>query len=320
MPYDATVYRILIASPSDVFEERNVISDLIISWNSTSLNNIVMLPVKWETHSVPEMGDRPQAIINRQIVVNSDILIGIFWTRIGTNTGVSESGTVEEIDEFIKSGKPVMLYFSNREVNPGNIDIQQYEKLRLFKAKCESMGLIDNFLSIEDLKEKIYRHITSFANKIGLRVSGSESSINDNLSERLKDFKSQASQIIFGIKDEWNAERDSEPYSIDLGKELIYNLGLVIIKLKNSFRDIISDKIAIRIDDTIKQTRILQKHEVSLDGVSYNEFWINGTSLINEFLDVVNSIDESQNSEENNKIDKAIKTYLEKNPIVAKFA
>jgi len=59
------------------------------------------------------MGDRPQAILNKQLGEISNILIGIFWTRLGTHTGQAESGTVEEIEEFMKAGKPVLLYFSN---------------------------------------------------------------------------------------------------------------------------------------------------------------------------------------------------------------
>ncbi len=47
------------------------------------------------------MGDRPQGIINEQLVNNCDIFIGIFWGRLGTRTGKTESGSVEEIEKFI---------------------------------------------------------------------------------------------------------------------------------------------------------------------------------------------------------------------------
>lgn len=95
MSYQATVYRIFIASPSDVVEEREVIPKVIHSWNAAnSLYHKVMLePVKSETHATPEMGDRAQAIINKQLVEKCDILIGVFRTRLGTPTGEAESGT-----------------------------------------------------------------------------------------------------------------------------------------------------------------------------------------------------------------------------------
>jgi hypothetical protein len=39
----------------------------------------------------------------------------MFWTKLGTATGVAASGTVEEIDRFVAAGKPAMLYFSPAE-------------------------------------------------------------------------------------------------------------------------------------------------------------------------------------------------------------
>ena len=50
------------------------------------------------------MGERAQAIINRQIVKDSDLVVAIFWTRIGTPTGVAQSGMIEEIEEHYWRG------------------------------------------------------------------------------------------------------------------------------------------------------------------------------------------------------------------------
>jgi hypothetical protein len=103
MPRNATIYRVLIASPSDVFEEREAARNVIYNWNASHSANMSIMfePVLWETHVTPELGDRSQSIINRQIVDDSDILIGMFWTRVGTPTGTFESGTVDEIELYI---------------------------------------------------------------------------------------------------------------------------------------------------------------------------------------------------------------------------
>ena len=61
-----------------------------------------------------EMGDArgaavrnsPQAVLNHQLVQKSDMLVGMFWTKLGTGTGVAESGTVEEIDQFVSAARP----------------------------------------------------------------------------------------------------------------------------------------------------------------------------------------------------------------------
>jgi hypothetical protein len=132
MPFDAKVFRVLIASPGDVREERNVIPEIINEWNAVSAEQAksILMPVKWETHSAPLLGNRSQAIINEQFVKDCDLLVGVFWTRIGTHTGLSVSGTAEEIEQFVAQNKPVMLYFSQLPVEPEKLEIDQFTVLR----------------------------------------------------------------------------------------------------------------------------------------------------------------------------------------------
>lgn len=161
MSYESTVYRILIASPSDVDEEREVASRIIQDWNDLHSFNkkIVLLPVKWETHSVPTFGLRPQDAINKQIVDDCDMLIGFFWTKIGTPTGEDISGTVEEIKRVSKAGKPIMLYFSKRGKDPSQIDIKQLDSLIKFKEEVYKVALVENYISIVDFRDKLSRQI-----------------------------------------------------------------------------------------------------------------------------------------------------------------
>jgi hypothetical protein len=124
VPFSSTTFQILIASPSDMPEARQAALEVIVEWNALNAvaEGLVLLPVMWETHATPEMGGRPQAAINRQIVDTCDLLIGMFWTRFGTSTGVAESGTVEEIERFITAEKSAMLYFSRIPIDPSKID------------------------------------------------------------------------------------------------------------------------------------------------------------------------------------------------------
>jgi hypothetical protein len=77
----ARVLNILIASPSDVSEERDIVEKIIHEWNATHFlqSGMLLHPIRWETHAYPASGDRPQAIINRQIVKSGDILNRDFW-------------------------------------------------------------------------------------------------------------------------------------------------------------------------------------------------------------------------------------------------
>ena len=161
MSYSATVYKVMIASPSDVSAERSIVRELLSEWNVVHADSkkAVLLPIGWETHSVPEMGGRPQEIINKQILKDCDLLVGVFWTRIGTATGEYASGTVEEIEEHIKTGKPTMLYFSSAPVVPESIDAEQFRALGEFKKSCQSRGLYESYTDLNDFRSKLYRQL-----------------------------------------------------------------------------------------------------------------------------------------------------------------
>lgn len=161
MPFTAEIYRVLIASPSDLAEERVCAVAAITDWNAQhSLSEgVVLLPVLWETHAVPATGVRPQEAINRSLVAVSDILLGLFWTKLGTSTGVAESGTVEEIDQFVTAGKPALLYFSGRPVDPGSINLEQHRRLRAFQEDTYRKALVGSFSSLDHLREVLTRDL-----------------------------------------------------------------------------------------------------------------------------------------------------------------
>lgn len=162
MAYSATVFHVLIASPSDVNEEREAIAQTLHDWNSLNSQETgkVLLPVRWESHSAPAMGERPQGIINNQVVRDCDMLIGSFWTRLGSPTGVEDSGTVEEIKHFLKSQKPVMLYYSKKPIDMDEADLEQVQKLKEFKKSIRDKGIQEQYCNVDELKQKLIRQLT----------------------------------------------------------------------------------------------------------------------------------------------------------------
>jgi hypothetical protein len=161
MAYDSRVYRILIASPSDVEEEREIAVKVIQEWNDlySYSRKVALLPLRWETHTAPDYGTRPQEVINRAIVDECDLLVGIFWTRLGSPTGAADSGTLEEIERVGKAGKPIMLYFSKVEIDPDRIDIEQIEKLKEFKEKSYPKGLVENYRKVIEFRDKFSKQL-----------------------------------------------------------------------------------------------------------------------------------------------------------------
>lgn len=167
MSYRANIYNVMIASPSDVTQERELTRKIIHEWNyvNSMKEKIALIPLGWETHSSPEMGDPAQKIINRQVLEHSDLLIGIFWTRLGTPTNDFKSGTVEEIEEHIAKKKPTMLYFSTAPASPETIDQKQIDELKKFRTECESRGLIEKYNSLADFYTKFSRHLAQKINE-----------------------------------------------------------------------------------------------------------------------------------------------------------
>lgn len=159
MAYAAKVLEVMIASPGDVVAERQVIREVLNDWNILHgrSRKAMLVPVGWETHSAPELSGRPQQMINDRLLVHCDLLVGIFWTRLGSPTGAAASGTVEEIEEHIRAGKPAMLYFSRAPIMPDNLDQEQYAKLKEFKAWAMPKGLVAEFDSSDDFRDKFRR-------------------------------------------------------------------------------------------------------------------------------------------------------------------
>jgi hypothetical protein len=159
--YKARVFEVLIASPSDVASERRIIRDVVSEWNAVNAKDrhIVLMAIGWETHATPEMGDRPQAVINKQLLKDADLLIAAFWTRIGSPTGVAASGTVEEIEEHIRAGRPAMIYFSAAPVRMDSTDQEQYSALKAFKQSLRERGLIEEYEDLSEFRAKLTRQL-----------------------------------------------------------------------------------------------------------------------------------------------------------------
>ena len=230
MAYSATVIPVMIASPGDVSEERNLIRDIIHEWNdihSMQMNSVLM-PVGWETHSSPDLGGRPQALINKNVLEMCDLLVGVFWTRIGTPTGEAESGTAEEIRKHVEAGKPAMVYFSTSPVAPESLDPDQYKALTDFKDWCKGQGLIDEYDNLAAFSEKFRRQVQIVIRdndylKGLAKTTGTESSPL-NLGQ-IDPRRAVTETIIEGVEDSIQLSNESRKLIVEASKD---KSGLII--------------------------------------------------------------------------------------------
>lgn len=157
--FTAEVLTVLVASPTDVPDQRDVVEREIHRWNSSGRARraaLVMLPVRWETDAVALMGGDGQQVINQQLVDEADIIIAIFHARLGTATPRSVSGTDEEIERARTRGVPVHVYIDDRLV-PRNHDAAQLKALRAYEKRLQGEGLIGHFVSEQELVDQVGR-------------------------------------------------------------------------------------------------------------------------------------------------------------------
>ncbi|BCW05647.1 DUF4062 domain-containing protein [Arthrobacter sp. NtRootA1] len=160
MTYPANVLSVMIASPSDLPQARDAVEEAIRSWNVAHSRNrqIVLLPWRWEDNAVPTLGNRPQALINAQGVDQSDIVIALFGSRLGSPTGEAISGTVEEIERAEQQGKHVHVYFSNGPL-PNDVNVEQLGAVREFKNALLKKGLLGEFSTPNELSHEVWKAI-----------------------------------------------------------------------------------------------------------------------------------------------------------------
>ena len=168
MPEQVLLFRVFVGSPSDVVEEHEIIRGQIEQWNRDHgpLTRARVEYINWRTHSHPEAGDRPQALLNKQVVDKSDIVVGIFNARFGSPTGEADSGTEEEIQRSIKKKKPVMVYFANLPQPRRRKDRDEFVKVEKFKQKLGKDAIYYSYTDVDVFEEAFRQHLAAAMNDL----------------------------------------------------------------------------------------------------------------------------------------------------------
>jgi len=168
-------YSVLISCPTDIKDEISIVNEVVNQWgeiNNKSLNCTVTVS-HWSVDSYPESGERAQQLVNRQIVTDADIIVGIFWSHFGTSTGLARSGTEEELRLGLKLEKDIMLYFSEIPIPNHLINKDELIKINLFKEEYKSIGVYWTFNSLENFKSVFTRHFGLVMEQIIYRTPSS---------------------------------------------------------------------------------------------------------------------------------------------------
>lgn len=254
--FTANVYRIMIGCPGDVQEEVKIAKEVINHWTSihAEQNHMVLLPIDWIANSYPEHGAHPQKILNKQLSDRSDLLIAIFGSRLGTPTDTSLSGTIEEIEEHLKVGKPVMILF--RRLNDiSNTSAEELSKLELFKKSIKDKGLYREYTSQNEFEK-------TFLNAIELFLSDhwQEEAIVPKETEHKVEFSDKEIELLKS----WIATDNPETHSVKCIGGTVFFFGNLQCEVTSGrelvkYNDFLSRLLQVGF---IEQTRVTRSGDV----------------------------------------------------------
>lgn len=284
MPYDATVFRVLIGGPGDTREFKDSAYRIINEWNAihSEARGLILLPIRWELDSRPQYGSHPQTIINDQLVDRCDAMIAVFRDHLGTPTESNVSGTVEEFERVHKAGKPVFIYLYEGPPDREKARTDSFRLLEEFKRETRQRGLHQEFTDLPTFENRVTAHIAHLGNQF---------SDSESYPVRQVTVQRTASQELDSVvrrhQQAWQAEEMSEPNGIADGVALLRGLRdeLTAMELRpeNAAVSLQPHLVAIaaRINKIIRHKLLFDD-----DGESFRQFWSGG----NEIFDHLNLV------------------------------
>lgn len=227
MSHPATVYDLLISSPSDVLFLKKAIDGAVEEFNNKiGLDYNALVKVKhWTEDSFPESGGKPQALLNKQFVDDCDFCVAIFGNRFGTPTEEYGSGTEEEIEKMLLQKKQVFLYFYIMKADPATFDEEQYKKVQEYKDKYKkNKGIYWDIESEEHLRKQFLGDLTKYFKYLKKHTSGTMSTPMPNLIISSRDLTANGLALhhtSYQFSKEVDKKRDAALETINKIKEII---------------------------------------------------------------------------------------------------
>ncbi|WP_265574928.1 hypothetical protein [Clostridium botulinum] len=270
-----TIYDLLLSCPGDVIDLKKIVKECVDEFNRSygNTNNIKIEVKHWSTDSYPQSGGSPQELLNNQFIHKCDACIALFANKFGTPTDRYGSGTEEEIEDMISSGKQVFLYFIERPVDSSKIDIEQLTKVRNFREKYSGQGIYWIIKNDEEFRKGFLNHLTLYFSKL---ISKPTSSRLTEPAPRLELVMSDGTanaKIEYSNFHNGKMLREKE----QIIYELIQKIKKIEIcdnfKLKKAFDEYISREIQDnKSEDKNKNIALNQLREISSTAKVFNNF------------------------------------------------
>lgn len=218
MAQNVTLYNLLISCPGDVKEEVVLIEAAVEEFNELYAEplGITIKTRHWSKSSYAQSGGKPQALLNEQFVNKCDAAVAIFWTRFGSPTDEYGSGTEEEIEIMLQSGKQVFMYFSDKHIPPSKMNVDGYEKIQAFRDKYKDRGIYFTYSSDEEFKKMFFAHLSMYFL--------SEKRVNEAVNEHRSELK------LLGIDQDGRLSEEAVVYPFMLNTEITMKEYITSIK------------------------------------------------------------------------------------------
>ncbi|MFE0173538.1 NB-ARC domain-containing protein [Streptomyces sp. NPDC059002] len=158
--------KVILIAPDDVENELEAIRTVVEQANQLRLRERLTV-WNWRTDATPGMHlDGPQGLTDEQMRISeSDLVVAVFWSRLGTPVKDELSGTAHELNlawrSWKSTGKPtVWIYFCTRAIPQSACDDEhQFPRLRHFRKSLPKEQSFSEFESIEELQRDFTKHL-----------------------------------------------------------------------------------------------------------------------------------------------------------------
>src|ERR1035437_5697539 len=175
--------RVVVASPSDVAEEREIVERVATELNRTvAADRHLRLEIgRWEMDAYPGFHlDGPQGICDDVLQIDDcDVLVGIFWTRFGSVTSNGMTGTGHEISKAVtrwrEQGIPqVMIFFNSAPVKlKSAAERRQWTLVAEYREKFSPDGLFWDYEGTPQFEAEFRRCMANYL-RDSFRIGGKD--------------------------------------------------------------------------------------------------------------------------------------------------
>ncbi len=147
------IYSVVVSCPDDAEQESEVCFAAIDSANrffQIVERDTAVIPFHWKSTAVISTPGRPQDAINAGPIAQADALVAFFRSRFGSPTGVTDSGTKEEIEEALSRRIPCLVCFYTGML--GTFDPDELVRIRRYKKRVEKQVLTFSYTSPAQLQ------------------------------------------------------------------------------------------------------------------------------------------------------------------------